>query len=87
MKHASVSAIIGMLLGFLASKMLFLQWITLIPWGLAGLVVGYVSNSRKQSVINGGSYGFLLGFVFMMGQYTGHDPLPPKFSHLLYWVS
>ncbi len=73
-----VAVFLGISLGFLSSKMLFLQWFTLIPWCIAAVIIGYFSKNKKASLINGAIYGFLLGFIFMMGQYTGSDPLTTK---------
>lgn len=68
----------GVILGFVTSKMLFLQWITLIPWGLGALIIGYLSKTKKQSLVDGSLYGFFLGFIFMIGQYNGTDSLITK---------
>ena len=65
-------------MGYLSSKMLFLQWFTLIPWGLAALFIGYSSKNKKQAVVNGSVYGFFLGFVFLVFQYSGIDLLITK---------
>jgi hypothetical protein len=50
--------------------MLFLQWFTLVPWAIAGLALGYRAN-RREAVISGAAYGFVLSFVFMAAGYTG----------------
>lgn len=73
-----VSAVIGAILGYAASKLLFLQWLTLIPWGLAALVIGYFSATRQESILAGLAYGFLLGFIFMLAGYSGADPVITK---------
>lgn len=77
MNKAVISVISGIFLGFLASK-IHIQGFTLIPWGLAAIILGYYSNNRKEATINGASYGFLLGFVFMIAAYNGSDPLINK---------
>ena len=73
-----LSAVIGGILGYAASRFLFLQWLTLIPWGLAALLVGYFSTTRRQSVLNGIAFGFFMGFIFMAAGYTGNDPIITK---------
>jgi hypothetical protein len=72
---AAVAALVGAALGFLASKLPFLQASTLLPWGAAALVVGYASPSGRASAVNGAAYGFALGFVFMIGGYAGSESL------------
>lgn len=74
-KGLAGAAVLGVGLGFLASQMLFLQWATLIPWAVAGLVVGGVSVDRRQALAIGASYGFALGFSFIAFDYRGADPV------------
>lgn len=69
------AAIVGIILGFVASKMLFLQWATLLPWGVAGLIIGLFGKTKKESAVLGAVYGFCLGFVFMLGVYEGSAPI------------
>jgi hypothetical protein len=68
-----VSAVIGAVLGLLAAHALFLAWWTLVPWGIAGVILGYFS--KNKAVLAGIVYGFVLAFVFLIGQYTGDRPL------------
>lgn len=69
------SAVIGIILGFVAAKMQFLQWATLLPWGIVGLVIGTFGKTKKESAILGAVYGFFLGFAFMFGVYQGSAPI------------
>jgi hypothetical protein len=69
---------VGVVLGFLASRLLFLQWATLIPWAVAGLAVGAIGRDRREAVIAGAVYGFALGFTFMIFGYNGTDPVAAK---------
>ncbi|HVT00748.1 MAG TPA: hypothetical protein VHE53_00765 [Patescibacteria group bacterium] len=78
MKRILITGILGIILGFLATKVLTLQVLTVIPWGLAALIIGYLSNNRKESIKNGLAYGFFLGFVFMVANYNGADPVATK---------
>ena len=63
------AAIAGVILGILAAHALFLGWWTLVPWGIAGLTLGFKAKGRF--VPTGIVYGFVLVFVFMIGQYGG----------------
>ena len=67
------SAIVGAVLGILAAHALFLGWWTLVPWGIAGLALGY--KFKERFVLAGIVYGFALVFIFMIGQYTGERSL------------
>lgn len=71
-----LAAFLGFILAIIASKMLFVgSGMTLIPWGLVGLAMGIYAKSTKEAVINGGIYGFVLSFMFMIIGYTGIQPL------------
>jgi hypothetical protein len=67
------SAVAAAILGILAAHELFLGWWTLVPWGIAGLALGY--KFKEGFVLAGIVYGFVLVFIFMIGQYTGERPL------------
>ena len=71
------SAIVGAVLGILAAHALFLGWWTLVPWGIAGLALGY--KFKERFVLAGIVYGFVLVFVFMIFQYNGERPLISRF--------
>ncbi len=71
-----ISLIFGLFLGGIISKFLFVgSALSLIPWGLAGLFLGYLSKDRKAAILNGALYGFSLSYTFMIAGYTGHQPL------------
>jgi uncharacterized membrane protein YuzA (DUF378 family) len=48
--------------------------VSLIPWSIAGLAVGYRSADEHWSLA-GGLYGFGLLFVFMVAGYSGTAPI------------
>jgi len=67
--------IAGLVLGFGASKMLSLGGWTLLPWGIAAMVIGWLSGGIKSAIINGALYGFVLSFVFLLAGYVGNELL------------
>ena len=73
-RRSGAAIALGVMLGFLGSRLLFLGWATLIPWGIAGLVVGAISQDRRQALAGGAAYGFVLGFTFTAAGYGGADP-------------
>jgi len=73
-----IAAITGIILGFVFAKLLFLQYLTLVPWGIAGFVIGYFCKKRNEALISGFIYGFFLGLVFMLAIYSGRDPVITK---------
>ena len=76
-KRSGVAIALGVVLGFLGSRLL-LQWATLIPWGIAALAVGAICQEQRQALVAGAGYGFALGFTFMAAGYAGIDPLLGK---------
>jgi hypothetical protein len=74
-KKAVVSVIAGSLLGIIGSRYLFVgSALSLVPWAIVGLALGYWSDKRA-SMVNGAVYGFALAFVFMMAGYNGSASL------------
>lgn len=63
------AAVVGLLLGWGGAHALFLGLWTLVPWGLAGLVLGYWVG-RRRALLAGALYGFILCFVFMVAGYS-----------------
>ena len=71
MTRISFAIAVGAFLGFIGAKFLFVDSaLSLIPWSIAGLTIGY-SGSNRDSIINGAAYGFTLAFVFMIIGYSG----------------
>jgi len=69
-----VSAIVlGFLLAWGAAHAMFLQWWTLVPWGLVGVALGYRAT-RGRAMIAGALYGFVLCFMFTLLGYGGAAP-------------
>jgi hypothetical protein len=75
MKKVIVSIIVGALLGVIGARYLFVgSWLSLIPWGMAGLLIGFWSQKREW-VVNGLCFGFAVSFVFMLAGYSGSASL------------
>jgi hypothetical protein len=74
-KKIILSILAGSLLGLIGSRYLFVgSWLSLIPWAIAGLLIGYWCQKREW-LINGSCYGFALSFVFMIAGYNGSASL------------
>ena len=46
-------------------------WLNLIPWALITLLLGYISDSRKEAIIHGILFGYFLFFVYLIVGYDG----------------
>src|SRR5207248_8639036 len=73
MRRLATGVGLGLILGWAAAHALFLHWWTLVPWGLAGLALGYRAK-RAGAVTAGAGYGFVLCFVFTLASYGGAAP-------------
>jgi hypothetical protein len=63
--------VVGILLGVAGGRFLFVgSWLSLVPWSLAALAMGYRAGRRRWLSV-GGVYGFGLLFAFMVAGYTG----------------
>lgn len=67
-----ISAIIGLLLGFISSKTFLIHsWLALVPWGLVGIGVGFIAKEKKHRLWSGALYGFFLCVSFLVGGFQG----------------
>jgi len=69
MSRLLIAVVIGAVLGLLGPRYQSLGWYSLIPWGLAGLALGYWSQ-RSERFVMGALYGFALCFGFMIAGYN-----------------
>ena len=75
MRKIVVSILVGALLGVIGARYLFVgSWLSLIPWGMAGLLIGYWSQKREW-LVNGICFGFAVCFAFMIAGYSGSASL------------
>jgi len=72
-RRTIVAICLGALLGVLGARYV-LSALSLVPWALAGLGIGYFNDGRG-AMINGAVYGFVLSFAFMCAGYKGAPPL------------
>jgi hypothetical protein len=65
------SLVLGVLLGILGGRFLFVgSWLSLIPWTLGGLLLGYWAGRKRWASV-GAAYGFALLYAFMVAGYSG----------------
>jgi len=71
---------IGAILGFVGAKVFLAHSaFILIPWGIAGVAIGYaMAKSVREAGSYGDYFGFVLAFVFMLAGYSGKDPVVSK---------
>src|SRR6476660_9818120 len=74
MPRMIIAVVVGTLLGTTGPYYSFLRWFSLIPWGIAGLVLGYRSRPG-ESARTGMLYGFSLCFTFLVAGYNGNASL------------
>jgi hypothetical protein len=72
---------LGAVVGLLGARVLFVgSGLSLLPWAIAGLALGYVCGSGRLAVTAGALFGFALAFTFMT---TGYDGTAPLHTRLL----
>ena len=62
--------IAAIVLGFLSSRFVN-GWYTTIPWVIVTPIVGFLSTSRRDSLINGALFGYVLFLVYISSVYRG----------------
>ena len=66
----------GALLGWLCARVIFVgSALALIPWAIAGLLLGYFAAGWRFALVGGAVYGFALGVKFMVAGYAGSRPV------------
>jgi hypothetical protein len=75
-KKSLVAALVGIVLGITGSRYLFVgSALSLIPWGIAGLLFGLWCPNYREAIAIGALYGFVLAFSFMVSGYQGSAPV------------
>ena len=65
-------AVLGAILGLIGARYIFVgSPLSLIPWGLAALLIGYFSTTWKGALGSGALFGFCLAGTFMVAGYQG----------------
>src|SRR2546421_493282 len=72
MPRFAAAAALGLLLGWAAAHVLSLQWWTLVPWGLAAVVLGYRAT-RAAALVAGALTG---------SSYASYSPSRPMAGQL-----
>jgi hypothetical protein len=74
-----VAVLVGIVFGILSSRYLLVgSALSLIPWGIVGLLLGIWCLTYKNAIVTGALYGFVVAFTFMVAGYGGSDPLLSK---------
>ena len=72
----ALAVIVGAALGAVsAHSLIATSWLCLIPWGVAGLLLGWWSRGRRQALWGGALYGFCISFAFLVAGYQGSAPV------------
>ncbi len=75
-KKLFVAVLVGIVLGIISSRYLLVgSALSLIPWGIAGLLFGLWCLTNREAIPIGGLYGFLVAFTFMAAGYQGSAPI------------
>ena len=61
-------------------------WYNVVPWLIAALMVGYTSKNRRDSIINGAMFGYLLFLAYILLGYTGNTDTNSMIKFLLFDV-
>ncbi len=62
--------LVAALIGFLSSRIV-VGWYTTIPWMLGTLSVGYLAANRREALLNGALFGYMIFVVYMPSVYRG----------------
>jgi hypothetical protein len=64
----------GVVLGLVGARYVFVNsGLSVIPWGLASVLIGFLAATRKQAVFGAALFGFALAASFMAFSYDGSN--------------
>jgi len=59
-----IMSLLGVALG-IATYYFMYGWYDVFPWAVVALIIGYTSNIRRDSIINGSVFGYVLFLVYV----------------------
>ena len=75
-KKVIVAVAVGIVFGILSSRYVLVgSALSLVPWGIAGVLLGLWCPLFQEAVPIGALYGFLVAFTFMAAGYQGSAPI------------
>ena len=75
-KKVIVAVAVGIVFGILSSRYVLVgSALSLVPWGIAGVLLGLWCPLFREAVSIGALYGFLVAFTFMAAGYQGSAPI------------
>ncbi|MEY4747729.1 MAG: hypothetical protein RLZZ416_778 [Candidatus Parcubacteria bacterium] len=79
-----LSTLLGLVVGFASARGLLLpSWYILIPWCIAGALVGAYLGTWRLALVAGAAYGFTLSLSFLITGFSGTPEQLPSFGLLL----
>ncbi|MCU6480652.1 MULTISPECIES: hypothetical protein [Arthrobacter] len=76
-----LAAALGALLGLIGARYIFVgSALSLVPWGLAALIIGLLSKTWATAASRSALFGFCLAGTFMLAGYQGTVPVT---NHLI----
>ena len=83
-----VAAVVGIACGLVSlTRLLAGQWINLIVWGLAGVVLGWYTSGRRLILWAGIVFGVCLTLSFLLAGFQGSPDKLPGFLLLTLGLS
>lgn len=67
----AVGLILGAICGFFKTNVI----LTLGPWGIAGLVIGYLVHRVRPALGAGAAFGFMASLIYLVLLYNGSKPV------------
>ena len=64
MTRMLIAIVLGSLLGIASRYYSFLNWLSIIPWGIAGFCLGCYCRTKKEATVAGILYGSRLASYF-----------------------
>lgn len=70
-----IGGIVGLLLGGVCGFLKTNAVLTLAPWAVAGLLIGYFAGAVRPAIAPGAAFGFVASLVYLLFGYNGSRPV------------
>jgi len=76
-------SLLGVAVGIVTYYFMY-GWYDVFPWAVVALIIGYTSNSRRDSIINGAIFGYVLFLVYIFLGYKNKTGIEGMIRFILF---
>jgi len=78
-----IMSLLGVAVGIVTYYFMY-GWYDIFPWAIVALIIGYAIKTRRESIINGAIFGYLLFLVYIYLGYKGKTDTSDMIKFILF---